>query len=97
MRNFKALVLVGMVSASAFGGTTLNLPWTSSSDSTQATLKKALYTMLEANKTAKTQDKTLTGDYRKVSLDDGKTKIVCEEGSPGLLAVQQFSCSISTK
>lgn len=76
----------------------LELPWTMSSDSTQAVLKKALYDALKADQQSPFPMGRIKGDYSKVEVADGSSKVTCQERkAPGMIQVQQFACTIEAR
>ena len=75
----------------------IELPTTAAADSTQAILKEALTKLAEANTASGVDDDSLVLSGGTVTLDDGKSRIICNEGAAGVLAVQQYSCTIESK
>lgn len=70
----------------------LKLP-TTSNVSVQSVLKELLYTALEARKTdGGALGATLSGNYETVTLQDTQARVICQEASSGMLAVQTFGC-----
>ncbi len=104
-RSVLALVSVPAVGETSLKLITLNdrspgieLPWTTSSNSTQGVLKSVLYEAMEADKKSKFPNEYIKGNYGKVELADENSKVTCEERkTPGLLQVQEYRCVVSVK
>lgn len=69
-------------------------PWTMTSNSVAAVLYEALYDTKQSN--------TWLSDYihpglnGELLVEDPQTRLECKSGSPGMLAVQQYTCSITS-
>lgn len=94
----KRFLLLTVVVSSQLFASTFQMPFTMDSGSVQAKLKNLLYAKLEANgPITGPYQANLTGDYGQVTLEDKASKITCEESSAGMLAVQQFACTVEIK
>lgn len=69
-------------------------PWNKSSLAVAATLYNALFDV--KNEKSWLSDYIGLGSNGELVLQDDHTRLECKSGSPGMLAVQQYTCSVGT-
>lgn len=75
----------------------IEMRYTMNAGSVQATIKNALYSMLQKGGIDPRSGTQLYGNYGEVTLEDEASRVRCTESSLGMLAVQQFNCVFSKK
>lgn len=71
-----------------------NYPWNMGSDSVAAILYDALYDTKKSNTWL--SEYIYEGSNGELVLQDERSRLECKSGSPGMLAVQQYTCTVGT-